>query len=124
MNLEQAIQIAVSAHKGQVNEAGMPYILHPLRVMLQMDTDLERIVALLHHVLEEPDWSPSRLKENGASQEILTILDHTTQRRSESFSQFLSRAAKNPIARKVVCMEFHGVSANFSGLQERSMHVH
>ena len=35
--LEKAIEIACRAHKGQRDKAGAPYILHPLRVMLQLD---------------------------------------------------------------------------------------
>jgi guanosine-3',5'-bis(diphosphate) 3'-pyrophosphohydrolase len=51
MNVEQAIEIATKAHHGQVDKAGKPYILHPLRVMLAMDNDTDRIVAVLHDVL-------------------------------------------------------------------------
>jgi (p)ppGpp synthase/HD superfamily hydrolase len=32
--LERAIEIAAKAHAGQVDKAGEPYILHPIRVML------------------------------------------------------------------------------------------
>ena len=41
--LEKAIQIAAKAHEGQKDKAGQPYILHPLRVMLRTDNDIERI---------------------------------------------------------------------------------
>ena len=53
MNLEQAIKIAVEAHTGQVDKGGNPYILHPLRVMLSLDTEQERIVGVLHDVVED-----------------------------------------------------------------------
>ena len=62
MNLEWAIPIAVEAHKGQIDKAGAPYILHPLRVMQSLETDPERIV---HDVVVSPelgrDGSPSGL---------------------------------------------------------------
>ena len=51
MNLEKAIKIAVEAHTGQVDKGGNPYILHPLRVMLSLDTEEERIVGVLHDVV-------------------------------------------------------------------------
>ncbi|MGC9966710.1 MAG: GTP pyrophosphokinase [Syntrophobacteraceae bacterium] len=101
MILEKAIEIALSAHKNQVDKAGQPYILHPLRVMLQMDTEVEQIVAVLHDVLEDSDLSSLSLRERGASQEILTVLDHLTHRKSESYAEFILRVMQNPIAKKI-----------------------
>lgn len=57
MNLEKAIRIAASAHEGQRDKGGHPYILHPLRVMLAMSTEAERIVAILHDVVEDSQSS-------------------------------------------------------------------
>ena len=53
MNLEKAIKIAVEAHTGQVDKGGNPYILHPLRVMLSLNSEEERIVGVLHDVVED-----------------------------------------------------------------------
>ncbi len=53
MNLEKAIKIAVEAHTGQVDKSGNPYILHPLRVMLSLNTEEGRIVGVLHDVVED-----------------------------------------------------------------------
>jgi len=51
--LEKAISLAVTAHEGQVDKGGNPYILHPLRVMLSLRTAEEMIVAVLHDVVED-----------------------------------------------------------------------
>ena len=51
--LERAIEIAVTAHKGAYDKAGEPYILHPLRVMMRVDSQTEKIVAILHDVIED-----------------------------------------------------------------------
>jgi (p)ppGpp synthase/HD superfamily hydrolase len=51
--LERAIAIAAEAHAGQVDKAGAPYVLHPLRMMLRMSSIDERIVAALHDVCED-----------------------------------------------------------------------
>jgi len=48
---EDAILLAMKAHQGQRDKAGAPYILHPLRVMLSMETETEMIVAVLHDVV-------------------------------------------------------------------------
>lgn len=52
MQLEKALEIALKAHRGQVDKGGKPYILHPLAVMMRMETEEEQIVALLHDVVE------------------------------------------------------------------------
>jgi len=52
-SLEHAIEIASEAHRGQVNKANELYILHPMRVMDQVDAIDEKIVAILHDVVEK-----------------------------------------------------------------------
>ncbi len=53
MDLERAIAIAIEAHRGQYDKAGAPYVLHPLRVMLSLGSNVERIVGVLHDVVED-----------------------------------------------------------------------
>ena len=66
--LQRAIEIAVAAHKGQIDKAGSPYVLHPLRIMLKLRSDDERIVGVLHDVVEDCEgWSFERLAEEGFS---------------------------------------------------------
>lgn len=58
-SLENAIRIAASAHAGQTDKAGAPYILHPLRVMLRVSTAEERMAAVLHDVGRTPSGASS-----------------------------------------------------------------
>jgi (p)ppGpp synthase/HD superfamily hydrolase len=51
--LDKAILVASTAHQGQIDKAGEPYILHPLRVMFTRRTETERICAVLHDVIED-----------------------------------------------------------------------
>ena len=75
MNLEKAIKIAVEAHTGQVDKGGNPYILHPLRVMLSLNTEEERIVGVLHDVVEDCEgWTWQRLQDEGFSLDIIQAL--------------------------------------------------
>ena len=55
MNLERAIEIAVNAHKGVTDKGGNPYIVHPLRVMMSLKSDNEKIVGVLHDVVEDAE---------------------------------------------------------------------
>lgn len=52
---ELALEIAIRSHAGQTERAGEPYILHPIRVMFRMTTSEERMVGLLHDVVEDPE---------------------------------------------------------------------
>lgn len=100
--LERAIQIATEAHAGQVDKGGAPYILHPLRVMLAMSTDEERIVAVLHDVLEDrPDFTPARLIAEGFSEAAINALITLTRRPDETYADFIARIARNPLATRV-----------------------
>jgi (p)ppGpp synthase/HD superfamily hydrolase len=64
--LERAIVIAAEGHAGATDKAGAPYILHPLRMMLRLSSPEERIVAVLHDVVEDcPGWTFDRLRNEG-----------------------------------------------------------
>jgi (p)ppGpp synthase/HD superfamily hydrolase len=99
--LERAIVIAAEAHSGQRDKAGACYILHPLRVMSRMTTDEERIVAVLHDVVEDTGWTIERLRAEGFDQRILDAVDAMTHRAGEAYDEFVDRAGRNAIARRV-----------------------
>ena len=99
--LERAIAIAAKVHAGQVDKAGAPYILHPIRVMMKVSTPEERIAAVLHDVIEDSDHTFEGLRREGFSEEIVEAIDALTRRREESYMEFVTRAGANPIARRV-----------------------
>jgi len=99
--LEKAIIIAVNAHRGQIEKKGAAYVLHPLRLMCRMENDTDRIVAVLHDVIEDTRVTADDLRGDGFSEEILDALAHVTKREGESYEAFVARAAKNPSARRV-----------------------
>ena len=99
--LEHAIALAVEAHKGQKDKNGQPYILHPLRVMLRLEREVDRIVGILHDVIEDTSVTPNDLRKAGYSEEILAALDGVTKREGEPYEDFVRRAESNPIAKRV-----------------------
>jgi len=99
--LNRAIAIAAEAHAGQMDKAGAPYILHPLRVMLQVDGASARIAAVLHDVVEDSDITLDALAKEGFSEEVLSALEALTKRPGESRIEAAYRAAADPIARVV-----------------------
>lgn len=105
--LERAIAVAVAAHAGQIDKAGRPYILHPLRVMLALDSTDDQIVGVLHDVVEDTEVTLDRLRADGFSEAILAALDSVTKREGEGYPAFVLRAAANPIGRKVKLADLH-----------------
>ena len=103
MNLERAIEIAVSAHKGVKDKGGNPYILHPLRVMLSLNSEEEKIVGVLHDVVEDAeDWTFEKLQDEGFSTQILEGLQSVTKTsEDENYDEFVQRAFANAIGRQV-----------------------
>ncbi|MGP6421968.1 HD domain-containing protein [Pseudomonas putida] len=99
--LERAIAIAATAHAGQVDKGGAPYILHPLKVMMRMNSLQERIVAVLHDVVEDCGISLDDLRKEGFSEDVLCAIESVTKVPGESYEDFVERAAQNPIGRVV-----------------------
>ena len=104
--LERAIEIAMDAHRGQLDKGGSPYILHPLRVMLAMKTNEERAVAVLHDVVEDgasKGWDFARIEREGFSAVVVEALRAVTKLPGEEndYSAFITRAMQNPTGRRV-----------------------
>lgn len=98
MNLSKAILIATTAHENQVDKAGAPYIFHPLRVMLSLETIKQQICGVLHDVIEDTPVTLEKLKALGFEEEIITALDALTRRTNESYDDFISRVLENQLA--------------------------
>ena len=100
--LTRAIEIATEAHKGQFDKAGNEYIGHPLRVMEMGKTEEEKIVGVLHDVVEDTDWTFEKLSEEGFSQEIISALRCVTKlSENENYDDFIARVMTNPLAVKI-----------------------
>lgn len=99
--LEKALVIATKAHEGQKDKAGSPYILHPIRVSNRCLTDEEKIVALLHDVIEDTNVSASDLLASGFPRNIVEAVLSVTRNEGESYEDFAIRSKQNPIGRQV-----------------------
>jgi (p)ppGpp synthase/HD superfamily hydrolase len=100
--LERAIRIALEVHEGQTDRYGQPYILHPLFVMMRMDTENERTAAVLHDVIEDSETTLEDLRAAGFPIEVLEavrLLTHDKQ--NTSYETYVQRLKPNAIARKI-----------------------
>lgn len=99
--LGTAIKIAAAAHEGQYDKGGRPYILHPLRVMAQMQFDDERMVAILHDVLEDSTITADDLLEADIPIHVLCAIQALTRNEGEDYHAFTERVSWNALATRV-----------------------
>lgn len=98
--LDEAIVLATGAHRGQVDKAGAPYILHPLRVMLAQTDDVRRMAAVLHDVVEDCGIAPDTLRARFGDV-VADAVIALTRNEGEDYDAFIARCAANPVARDV-----------------------
>ncbi len=100
-SLERAIEIAATAHAGQLDRSGQPYVLHPLRVMLAVNSEHERMAAVLHDVVEDSAITYDDLMREGFPTEVVEAVRALTRAKGGSRIDAARKAVRNPIARAV-----------------------
>lgn len=99
MTLEKAIVIAIAAHAGQVDKYGAPYIGHAMRVMNMGRTEEEKIVGVLHDVVEDTPWTFEQLAAEGLPAPLLIALRCVTKLSDEEdYDHFTERILQNRLA--------------------------
>ena len=100
--LKKAIAIATAAHKSTVDKYGAPYIQHVTRVMDMGKTTDEKILGVLHDVVEDTNWTFKQLEKEGFSKKIIAALKCVTKTSdAEDYEAFINRIVKNKLAIKV-----------------------
>ncbi|MEO5339193.1 MAG: GTP pyrophosphokinase [Magnetococcus sp. MYC-9] len=103
--LERALYLAVTAHLGQVDKVGAPYILHPLRLMLRAGSEEARIVAVLHDTIEDTALTLEQLRQEGFAERVLQVLDLLTHRPEHSYGEYIERLQVDPLAVEVKLLD-------------------
>jgi (p)ppGpp synthase/HD superfamily hydrolase len=101
MDLEQALDLARKFHDGQTDQAGRPYMGHINRVVESVDGSDEKLAAALHDLLEDTPVTAEDLLARGCPARVVAAVEALTRREGEDYEEFVSRAARNPIARAV-----------------------
>ena len=97
--LSKAINLAMQAHAGQTDKAGLPYIGHVMRVMQAGRTIDEKIVGVLHDIVEDTPWTFEALLTEGFPAHIVDALRCVTKLHDdEPYKQFIERVKTNPLA--------------------------
>ena len=98
--LTKAYLYALIFHDGQVDKAGIDYILHPMRVSSKMETETEKIVALLHDTVEDTPATVEQI-QSLFGEEVAAAVAAMTKGEEEDYKDYIARLSKNPIAVKV-----------------------
>ena len=98
---KKAIRLMYEAHKDALDKSGVPYVFHPFHVAEQMDDEISTVVALLHDVVEDTDYTLDDLREMGFSAEVCEALDLLTHREGVPYLDYVRNIKTNPVAVKV-----------------------
>jgi (p)ppGpp synthase/HD superfamily hydrolase len=100
--LERAIQIAVEAHRGQTDRVGVPYVAHLFSVMDRGKTLDEKIVGVLHDLVEDTSWTLDDLRAEGFSENIIEAIRCISKiTDDEDYEEYIERVKSNALAIKV-----------------------
>lgn len=99
--LEHAISIAASAHASSLADDNEPYILDSPRIMLSLATNEERIVGVLHDVVEKTGWLLDNLRTEGFNKTILDAIDSVTRRDGEEYFDCVERTKANKLGTRM-----------------------
>lgn len=112
--LSPAILFATEALSGTNDRQGLPAILHAMRVMIAGRTPIERVVGVLHDVVEDTMWRVEDIRERFGA-EIADAIDHLSRRRDETYAEYIDRLSYHPLARTV---KIHDLNANLARCHE------
>ncbi len=98
---KKALKLCFEAHKNQVDKSGMPYVFHPFHLAEQMQTEETTIVALLHDLVEDTDYTIEDLISMGFDKNITDTIALMTHASDVPYMDYVREIKSNPIAKAV-----------------------
>lgn len=100
-----ALKLAFRFHGGQTDKGGTEYVLHPLTVADKLCRIEDKIVAVMHDLIEDTEVSLSYLHALGFKKDIIAAIDAISKRSGnlprEAYDDYITRVMSNSIARRV-----------------------
>ena len=114
----RAMQIAYSAHHGQVDKAGVPYIFHPLHLAEGMDEEISCCAALLHDTVEDTEITLEALAAEFPA-EVVDAVRLLTHNPETDYFDYVRQIRSNPIALKVKLadLQHNSDATRFAGVE-------
>ena len=98
---KKAMRLCFAAHAGQLDKGGVPYVFHPFHVAEQMEDELSTVVALLHDVVEDTDYTLEDLAQMGFPERALSAIKLLTHDKRVHYLDYVAAIRHDPIARAV-----------------------
>lgn len=98
---KQAMKLCFEAHKDQQDKSGLPYVFHPFHLAEQMQDEVTTVVALLHDVVEDTEYTFEDLTEMGYPHQVIEALRLLTHDDAEPYLEYVARVKHNPVAAAV-----------------------
>jgi len=98
---KKALSLCFEAHKNQLDKSGMPYVFHPFHLAEQMETEETVVVALLHDLVEDTDYTIDDLKAMGFPQNVTDAIALMTHAPEVDYMDYVAGIKTNPIAKTV-----------------------
>ena len=98
---KKALKLCFEAHKAQLDKSGIPYVFHPFHLAEQMKDENTTIVALLHDVIEDTDYTFNDLIAMGFDGAIIEAIKLMTHEEGVPYMDYVEKIKSNPIAREV-----------------------
>ena len=96
----KAMRIAYSAHHGQADYNGIPYIFHPIHLAEQMEDEISCCAALLHDVVEDTAVTMEDLSRE-FPEEVMAVLRLLTHEEGVPYFDYVRKIKANPIAVRI-----------------------
>ena len=122
IKFEKAVEIASRYHNGQIDLDGKPVLLHPLSVALMGNNETERIVGVLHDIVEDTDCTFADLEKLGVSENVINTLKLLTHTKEQTYDEYLSQiiTSNNITALKVKINDLrHNISRNNEDTEQK-----
>ena len=98
---KKAMKLCFQAHKDQTDKSGIPYVFHPIHLAEQMKDEDTTVVALLHDVVEDTDYTLENLREIGFNQRVIAAIALMTHAEGVPYMDYVAKIKDNPIAKTV-----------------------
>ena len=89
--LYKTLEIVLKLFNGKVDKSGIPYVVHLMKVYEGVSDYNEKIVALMHDIVEDTDVTLNELKEFGYNDELLEMLSYLTKNKGEYYPDYIER---------------------------------
>lgn len=91
----KALELSTILFKGSVDKGGYPYVLHLLYVYSNVDTKEEKVIALLHDVMEDKKVTKEELLDIGFPLKIVNDLAVLTRVKPMEYTDYIDNIIKN-----------------------------